>query len=226
MNTNRRKVLGALAGVAVGGASATLFTRSAGATVETEFTADDLAVETADGTVRGLTVAPAGSIAWDGLEEPARSVSLTLHAKLDADFKFHRLATRTLTARGLHGETAYDFGTQHLLRTDGFEAPDFEAPDGETRTRHVRLRLSYEVFAGDDRTSLASGYADTAFSVTVENIAQNGDVSGEANSGVTAETESSAGETQTTSTAATADGPTTTTETTETTTTGTTDDGQ
>ena len=200
MNTDRRRLLGALAGVAAGGAGLASLLPAASASADADFAAEDVTVATDDGNVRGVTVAPAGTVSWRGLDEPAGRVALSLYAKLDADYRYRKLATDSLSARGLHGETAYDFGALDLLDRDGFAAADFSAADGETRTRRVRLRLAFEVYAGDGETALTKGYADTVFDVTVENRAGGGDVDGDA--AVAVETPTDA-ETQTTETTAT-----------------------
>ncbi|MFC4551692.1 MULTISPECIES: hypothetical protein [Halorussus] len=204
MNTDRRRLLGALAGVAAGGAGLASLLPAAHASADADFAAEDVTVASDDGNVRGVTVAPAGTVAWRGLDEPAGRVALSLYAKLDADYRYRKLATDSLSARGLHGETAYDFGALDLLDREGFAAADFSAADGETRTRRLRLRLAFEVYAAAGETALARGYADAVFDVTVENLAGSGDVDGDAAVAV---------ETQTTETTATETAASTATET-------------
>ncbi|WP_137283475.1 hypothetical protein [Halorussus salinisoli] len=189
MNLDRRRLLGVLAGVTAGGASASAFARSGSANAGATFDASDVTVESDDGSLRALTVAPAGTTSWSGLEAPARQVSIVMYAKLDTDLEYHRLDSQRLGASGLHGETDYAFGTRNLLATSAFSAGDFEpSGDGQTRTRTVRLRLVVTV-TGTDGTELTSGHSDATFEVSVENLPESADADGDANTGAEAGSE-------------------------------------
>jgi hypothetical protein len=183
MNTDRRRLLSVLAGAAAGGAGASAYARTSRADAGAAFAASDVTVRTHDGALGAVTVAPAGTVSWSGLEEPAGSAALALYAKLDSDPRFHELDGQRLDAAGLHGETGYRFETRNLLGGPGLAAADFEPGDGETLTRVVRLRLEVTVYASDDETVLTSGDADATFDVTVENRPEDGSVDGEANTG-------------------------------------------
>jgi hypothetical protein len=183
MNTDRRRLLGVLAGAAAGGAGASAYARTSRADAGAAFAASDVTVRTHDGALGAVTVAPAGTVSWSGLEEPAGSAALALYAKLSSDRRFHELDGQRLDAAGLHGETGYRFETRNLLGGPGLAAADFEPGDGETLTRVVRLRLEVTVYASDDETVLTSGDADATFDVTVENRPEDGSVNGEANTG-------------------------------------------
>lgn len=208
MNTDRRRFLGLLAGVAAGGAGASAFARTGRADARATFVASDVTVRTHDGALDAVTVAPAGTVSWSGLEESAGSVALALHAKLDSALQYHELASRRLDAAGLHGGTDYQFETHNLLHESGFSARDFGPGDGETLTRQVRLRLAVTVYATDDETVLTTGYADATFDVTVENRPEKGTVDGRANTG--AEAEDGTTETETTEDGTTTEEATTT----------------
>jgi len=183
MNTDRRRLLGVLAGAAAGGAGASAYAHTSRADAGATFAASDVTVRTHDGALGAVTVAPAGTVSWSGLEEPAGSVALALYAKLDSDPRFYELDGQRLDAAGLHGETGYQFETRNLLGGPGLVAADFEPGDGEILTRVVRLRLEVTVYASDDETVLTSGDADATFDVTVENRPEDGSVDGEANTG-------------------------------------------
>ena len=183
MNTDRRRLLGVLAGAAAGGAGASAYAHTSRADAGATFAASDVTVRTHDGALGAVTVAPAGTVSWSGLEEPAGSVALALYAKLGSDPRFHELEGQRLDAAGLHGETGYRFETRNLLGGPGLAAADFEPGDGETLTRVVRLRLEVTMYASDDETVLTSGDADATFDVTVENRPEDGSVDGEANTG-------------------------------------------
>jgi hypothetical protein len=183
MNTDRRRLLGVLAGAAAGGVGASAYARTSRADAGATFAASDVTVRTHDGALGAVTVAPAGTVSWSGLEEPAGSAALALYAKLSSDRRFHELDGQRLDAAGLHGETGYQFETRNLLGGPGLAAADFEPGDGETLTRVVRLRLEVTVYASDDETVLTSGDADATFDVTVENRPEDGSVDGEANTG-------------------------------------------
>lgn len=198
MNTDRRRLLGLLAGVAAGGVGASAFARTGRADAGATFAASDVTVRTHDGALDAVTVAPAGTVSWSGLEEPAGSVGLVLYAKLDSALRYRELDGQRLDAAGLHGETDYRFETRNLLAGSGFSAADFEPDDGENRTRTVRLRFDITVYATDDETELTTGYADATFDVTVENRPEAGTVEGAANAGA-----EPAGETTEAGTAAT-----------------------
>ncbi|WP_458185068.1 hypothetical protein [Haladaptatus sp. NG-WS-4] len=182
----RRTVLGTVGGLAVAGSGPALLSGSTAA-VDTKFTPNNTEVLTTDdGSVREVVVETSGTVSWDGLEEPAGSLSLSLYAKLDADLQYYELAAQRLDAAGLHGRLEYDFEARNLLDDPGFSAADFEAADGTERTRTVWLRLDVTVYGTDGTTTLTTGYADASFTVTVENRDERCEISGEANTGATA----------------------------------------
>jgi len=180
MNADRRRLLGALAGVAAGGAGAVALATRTGASTRVRFDAGDVTVESDDGTLRSLSVAPSGTVSWSGLEEPAGSVTLALYAKLARDREYAALATQRLDAAGLHGETDYAFETMALFDFQGFSAGDFAARDGSTSATPVQLRFEITVNATDG-TTLTTDYAVRTFVVRVRNVAEQTDVSGTAN---------------------------------------------
>ncbi|WP_210424137.1 hypothetical protein [Halorussus ruber] len=186
MNTDRRRFLGLLAGVAAGGAGASALARTGRADAGATFAASDVTVRTHDGALGALTIAPAGTVSWSGLEEPAENAALVLYAKLDSALRYRELDGQRLDAAGLHGETEFRFETRDLLDGRGFSPADFTPDDGERRTRTVRLRLGVTVF-GADETVLTSGYADATFDVTVENRPEETGADGRANTGGEAE---------------------------------------
>ena len=184
MNLDRRRLLGLLAGVAVGGAGASALSRRGEASAGATFAASDLTVRTDDGSLDSLTVAPAGTVSWSGLETPAGGVALTLSATYGGR-PFRALASQRLPAAGLHGETDYAFESRDLLGVEEFDASDFAAADGERVTETVRLRLAVTVVAADGETTLTTGRADARFDVTVENRPEEGAIDGRANTGAT-----------------------------------------
>ncbi|WP_327051315.1 hypothetical protein [Halomicrococcus gelatinilyticus] len=193
MNADRRRLLGALAGVAAGGTGAAALAQRTGASTRVRFDAGDVMVTSDDGTLRSLSVAPSGAVSWSGLEKPAGSVTLALYAKLARDREYAALATRRLDAAGLHGETDYAFETLALLDHQGFSAADFAARDGDAKTTPVQLRFEIAVSAPDG-TTLTTDYAVGTFVVTVRNLAETADVSGTANVEVKTPTATSTGE--------------------------------
>ncbi|WP_162224147.1 hypothetical protein [Halorussus salinus] len=217
MNLDRRRLLGLLGGVAVGGAGASALSSRSGASAGVTFAASDLTVRTDDGSLDSLTVAPAGTVSWSGLETPAGGVALTLSAAYGGR-SFRDLASQRLPAAGLHGEADYAFESRDLLGVEEFDASDFAAADGERVTETVRLRLTVTVVAADGETTLTTGRADARFDVTVENRPEEGAVEGRANTGATddgtttAEPETT---TETTDSGTTTAEPETTTETTD-----------
>lgn len=214
MNADRRRLLGVLAGVAAGGAGASVLARQSSASTRVNVDAGDVTVESDDGTLRSLSVAPSGTVSWSGLETPAGSVTVALYAKLARDRGYSELATRRLDAAGLHGETGYAFETMELFATPGFASADFAARDGTTNATPVQLRFEIAVTAPDG-TTLTTAFAVETFVVRVRNTAEQADVSGTANVGVetpTTTTErTSATSTGQSSTTTTAQGSTATT---------------
>jgi hypothetical protein len=199
MNADRRRLLGVLAGVAAGGAGAAALAQRTGASTRMRFDADDVTVASDDGTLRSLSVAPSGTVSWSGLEEPAGSVTLALHAKLARDREHVGLATQRLDAAGLHGETEYAFETMALFDFQGFSSGDFAARDGRTSATPVQLRFDITVNATDG-TTLTTDYAVRTFVVRVRNLAERTDVSGTANVEVETPTATSTAEADDTTT--------------------------
>jgi hypothetical protein len=226
MNLDRRRLLGLLAGVAAGGAGASALSRRGEASAGATFAASDLTVRTDDGSLDSLTVAPAGTVSWSGLETPAGGVALTLSAT-HGGRPFRDFASQRLPAAGLHGETDYAFESRDLLGVEEFDASDFAAADGERVTETVRLRLAVTVVAADGETTLTTGYADARFDMTVENRPEEGAVDGRANTGATDDETTGDFETtpETAETTATTDDATGTTTTTDDATTTTTETG-
>ncbi|UPV99436.1 hypothetical protein M0R88_12995 [Halorussus gelatinilyticus] len=224
MNLDRRRLLGVIAGVASGGAGASAFSSRSGARAGATFAADDLTVRTDDGALGAVTVAPAGTVSWSGLETPAGGVALTLYAKYAADLRFRKLAGQRLPAAGLHGEADYAFQSRDLLAVEGFDTSDFDPDDGERATRRVALRLAVTVVGADGETTLTTGYADARFDVTVVNRPESGGVDGRANTAATGDetsengttTSETAAENETTTATTTESKPTDTTTETET----------
>lgn len=172
--------MGVLASVAAGGAAASAFSGTSRASAGATLTASDVTVRTDDGALSALTVAPAGTVSWSGLEEPAGSVRLSLHAKRGSAAS-HLLTTQRLSAAGIHGETDYAFDTRDLLDSEVLSTDDFDPADGERVTREVALEIAVEVVASDGETTLTTGDAAATFDATVVNRPEASGVEGQAN---------------------------------------------
>ncbi len=151
-------------------------------------------IETRDGNLATLTVAPEGRVEWDGLERPASSAELGYEARVeteeDGDGEQSEFAsageTLDLDIDGLVGSRSFAFDETDLL-VDVLDAEWFRPADGRTRERTVTLRLSVTVFDVDDDV-LATGETGLPIQVRVENVESSGTTAdAESNADATAE---------------------------------------
>ncbi|MFC7045022.1 hypothetical protein ACFQH6_05925 [Halobacteriaceae archaeon GCM10025711] len=155
-----------------------------------------MTVESHDGTLASLTIAPAGTVAWSGLEAPAKKLELALDARLGGTKSYTGVAERHQPVAGLHGSTPYRFKSHDLLDASGFDATAFEPEtDGAERTRTVTLRLRATVRGTGGRT-LTSRTVTATFAVTVVDRPEQVDVAGDANTGGSAGGGGATGESQ------------------------------
>lgn len=176
---SRRGFLSAITGVvvvsmALGG---TAFL-TAPASASTSFSANDVAVTSHNGQLRELTIAPSGSVSFEGLESEANGISVVVDARLP-DGTWSQVATKDISASGVTGTVSYDVAETSLLNSGPFTKNDFRPADGTTADTTVEVRVSAVVHesSGEDVTATGS---DT-FTVSVTNVARGAGVGGEAN---------------------------------------------
>jgi len=196
----RRRALltGAAALLGSGSAGAVLLSESSRPVVAASFTASNVSSATHDGAVDAVTIAPAGTVSWDGLDAAPTGCAVAVSVR-DADSEaaaWTEVTTETLPISGLSdsddfeiresgaGNSPHSGGSIDL--TDGpFSAADFAASDGESATTTVDIRLVATITAEDTQRATVTD----SFDVTVANRAADADTSGSANTGLEADSE-------------------------------------
>lgn len=191
---SRRRAIAAGGGIVgaslAGGIGLRLVDRAA-ASADVTFTAGNVSVTTADGSVDAVTVAPTGLASWQGLEAPPKRAAYELVVATDeslgneGDSRASTIAESNPSLGGTTGRsgeidvelTQYDLLEDGSYEEDGypgdgtapFDASDFAAADGETRETQVFLELTVELYGNSDDSPLAAASDETFFIVTVEN---------------------------------------------------------
>lgn len=149
----------------------------------TDFTAEDVHVVSDGGVVTSLTVAPTGTITYDGLEAEPSTVTVAVMVRLP-DGQWETVATKNLSASGREGSVQYDFSTVDLFRQSSLSTADIARPsDGANATTTVEVRVAATlVGAGPNGTDVEAAASDS-FDVVVENSPAGAAVGGRANTG-------------------------------------------
>lgn len=166
--TTRRtalKLFGGLAGV--GGATALgldVFTRSALAVEENSFTADDVTLESGDGSVVDIWLQPDLTYSWDGLNSVPNHVTFTVAIEspaLDGTFETLGSETDSSIAGTTAGEDSYAFAsTLSLMDQSSWTPGQFEPPteSATKRTGPITVTVTAELENADEN----SPYTDSA----------------------------------------------------------------
>jgi hypothetical protein len=158
--------------VALGGT--TLLSTSA--TAQTSFTANDVQTTSHNGQLKELSIAPEGTVSYEGLENPATGVTVTVAVKQSESSTWTDLQTKEVGASGLHGSADYSFDKMSLIKGGPFNKKAFRPDDGETVGTDVDVRVTVTVHEDGGEDVVATG-TDT-FTVTVENIERGAGVGG------------------------------------------------
>jgi hypothetical protein len=150
--------------------------------------ASDVSIETNDGNVTAVTVDPTLTVGWDALEKPVEQVLLQVKLSsapgdrndnvlggsqfLDCDVESHPDCGET------SGNVTFDFGDERIDilnrsrytfvdESTLFDASDFAAAEGETRTTTVFVRVTARADFPDGTSKFFS--EDLSFDVAVTN---------------------------------------------------------
>lgn len=151
-----------------------------GAMADGDFVANDIEeIETQNGMLDELTIAPEGDIWWEGLEKEPAEIELAVSAAVDDSQHVH---TETITdgVEGLAGETSFEMDTMDLFEETNIGANDFRPGQGDTKTTTVTIELQVTILDEDGETLVAFDASDD-FDVTVYNKHPGGGVGGQAN---------------------------------------------
>lgn len=171
------KTYGIIVAAILAMALATLWPASAVA--HTSFSASDVSVESNNGVITELTVAPAGDVHYTGLEQAPERLDLVVSVK-HSDGSWEQIGAKNLSASGLEGTVDYDFDTIDVLEQSSLTVADLRSPDGETSSTDVTIRVEATlVGSGPGGTDVTSAAADT-FTVTVTNVPAGANVGGRA----------------------------------------------
>lgn len=180
---SRRRQVAALVVAALLAASITpLFS---GGVLAATFTASDVSVTSDNGALTAVTVAPNGSVTYDGLENEPNEIQLAVQVNVDGTWE--TATTKTLSATGLQGSVSYDVSEVDLLSATSLSAGDFMAgADGGDAQTTVDVRVQATFVGVEDGGGDMATTAGDSFTVTVNNQPANGGVGGQANTGATA----------------------------------------
>jgi hypothetical protein len=150
--------------------------------------ASDVSIATNDGNVTAVTLDPTVTVSWSGLEKPVEQVLLQIKISdtsgdrndnvlggsrfLDCEFDSHPDCGET------SGNVTFDYGAERIDilnrsqydfvdESTLFDAGDFAAADGETKTTTVFVRLTARADFADGTSKFFS--EDLSFDVSVTN---------------------------------------------------------
>lgn len=146
----------------------------------TSLTTSNVGVTSNSGMLQSLTVAPNGTISYDGLESPPSSVVVTVSVR-EQSGSWQQLDRETTSASGLEGSTDYSFPTVDVLGSTSLQRQDFRAPDGDSKTTTLELRVSVALVGAGPGGSNVTTSATDSFDVTVTNEGARAGVNGRGN---------------------------------------------
>ncbi|MFB6119754.1 MAG: hypothetical protein ABEJ68_01410 [Halobacteriaceae archaeon] len=174
----RRTVLVAVVAVLLVTTAAPLFAGSAAALT---FTASDVSVVSNNGHLESLTVAPEGTVQYDGLESEPASVDITVQVKKGSSWE--TVATKSVSASGLEGTVDYDIAEIDLLTV--LDKSTFHAVPGSTTETTVEMRMRASLVGAGPNGDDVRVTGSDSFTVTVENEKHGGSMGGAANTNAT-----------------------------------------
>jgi hypothetical protein len=167
--------------------------------------ASDVSIETNDGNVTAVTVAPTLTVSWDALEKPVEQILLQVKISAASDDRndnvlggsqFLDCAVESHPDCGERsGNVTFDYGGERIDilnrsrysfvdESTLFEASDFAAvEEGQTRTTPVFVRITARADFEDGTSKFFS--QDLAFDVTVTNREGTLSIDGSLDTGVT-----------------------------------------
>jgi hypothetical protein len=161
-----------------------LFALSGGATAAATFTAGDVQVTTDNGQITSVTVAPNGTVTYDGLEASANTITVDVQVKKNSSTSWETVGSKTLSPGGTSGSATYNFTNIDVIQNSPLTTADFNAGgDGTSTATDVDVRVHVTlVGVGDSGADVTTSAGDT-FTVTANNQPISVDVSGQANTG-------------------------------------------
>ncbi|WP_410767643.1 hypothetical protein [Haloferax sp. DFSO60] len=150
------------------------------ASAQTTLTATDETVVSHNGQLTSITVAPSGTVSYEGLEQTAANVTVTVEASLDGTSWSH-VASKQVDASGLNGTVSYAFKPRSLLSgKDSFSKSAFRSKaDGSSETTDVHIRVRSVVYESSGKN--VSTQSSTVFTVAVQNVPRGSGVGGKVN---------------------------------------------
>jgi len=193
---SRRRVLagaGAAAGAAVVGGAAL----SGSAAASSSFEANQVTVESPDGSVEKVTINPTGTIQWEDYSDEVQHISIRIQSRVrnkDNDqtldgWKEVYTNTFDLGDNGGHYGNIKNHSLGEIALYDGDNTDVFEADaDGSSTTRRVDLQLDIHLLNSDEDLASPTDESDmsdtTAFLATSENRPGDADFGGDVNTGM------------------------------------------
>jgi hypothetical protein len=140
------------------------------------FTAADVNATGNAGVLQSLTVAPDGSVHYDGLEQTPDS--LQINVSVDTGSGFETVATKSLSASGREGNVSYSFNRVDVIGQTSLTPAEFRATDGATSTTTLDLRVEVTLVGAGPSGADVTATATDQFTVTVTNEAASAGVHG------------------------------------------------
>lgn len=180
---DRRKVLGTVGGLAIAGSGLAALSGSAAATVKTGLSASNTnLLKNDDGSVREVLLNVSGDYAWDGLDSPATSASVSVKAKVPGDTQQKVVTSEQRNANGTHGKGSFSFENLDLTETFSDEVFEDGTDDDEKKVTTVQLWVEVTIAYGNGKS-----VGDTAandMSVRVKNQPSSAAVEAESDASV------------------------------------------
>jgi hypothetical protein len=185
---DRRTLLKLAGGATVGGGAvaAGVYYTSEPAIAASGLTAEDVSVESAEGELQQLTIAPTVTVQWENY-----SGVQTVGVRFRADGPQSNGTVIEWTQQDLDeaqtsGEIEFDIETTNMLsRNDGpLDGSSFSAEEGEEATNDVTAMMDVRLVDGDGNTlEQQTSIMEVTYTVTVTNLESEISVSGKLNTG-------------------------------------------
>jgi hypothetical protein len=185
---DRRTLLKLAGGAAAGGGAvaAGIYYTSEPAIAASGLTAEDVSVESAEGELQELTIAPTVTVRWENY-----SGVQTVGVRFRTDGPQSNGTVTEWTQRDLDeartsGDFEFDMETANMLsRNDGpLDAGSFSAEEGEEATNDVTVMMDVRLVDGDGNTiEQQTPIMEVTYAVRVTNLESEISVSGKLNTG-------------------------------------------
>lgn len=185
---DRRTLLKLAGGAAAGGGAvaAGVYYTTEPAIAASGLTAEDVSVESAEGELQALTIAPTVTVQWENYSG-VQSVGVRFRANSpQSNGTVIEWTQQDLDESQTSGEIQFDIETANMLsKNDGpLDGSAFSAEEGEEATNDVTVMMDVRLVDADGNTIVQqTPIIEVAYTIRVTNLESEISVSGELNTG-------------------------------------------